>query len=161
MEHVDIVSSFRAKFKVDNLLLYQNFTFTLSLRPGQLTLGAMIVSVRLPFESFSSIFKEDLSAMKDFIDVVSVAEDLAFNFFKADKINFYTLMMVDSIYHVHVTPRYQNKLLDSEFDIYFDGQGFDIFWPNPVNFCDSNELSDELLNSLCSRIRNFLKLSYK
>jgi len=96
-------ADFAAKFRVDDLHLRRVGTWDLSLRPGQLTLGAMVVSVRsgaLGFAGLTAAEQADMGA------AFALAERLACDTFGAARINLLCLMMQDPIVHFHVLPRY-------------------------------------------------------
>lgn len=94
---------FRAKFRVDELLLYRNDGWSLSLRPGACTLGAVVLSANRFHTSFAEI---DAREAAELADAVRWFEARARAAFAADKFNYLALMMVDAHLHFHALPRY-------------------------------------------------------
>ena len=98
---------FREKFRVDELTIAQSDHWIWSLRPGQCTLGAGILSLKSYTAHFSYV---GLAAGADLAGIVKVIESTAHNVFAYDKINYLMLMMVDPHVHFHVLPRYGRSI---------------------------------------------------
>ena len=98
------LEEFRAKFRVEALKVLENRSWTWSVRPGQPTLGAGIVSLNRYAGKFSDVTKEE---MQDLADLVGTLEGTIQQAFNHNIMNYLMLMMVDHHVHYHVIPRYQ------------------------------------------------------
>ena len=94
---------FAAKFRTEELYLAQVGGWDIAVRPDQLTLGAMVVSVRSGAFAFTELTAEEHADMGA---AFALAERLAITAFGATRINLLCLMMQDPIVHFHVLPRY-------------------------------------------------------
>jgi diadenosine tetraphosphate (Ap4A) HIT family hydrolase len=92
------------------------------LRPGQVTLGALVLICKEPSTAFSLL---SIDAFTELQSITTHIEDTLKNTFDYDKINYLMLMMVDPDVHFHVLPRYQDsrRFSDQEF--------IDQSWPAP------------------------------
>ena len=130
MDKNEVNAAFAVKFKTEALFLVQVGTWNVAVRPGQLTLGSMVVSVRSGAFQFG-----DLSATEhsDMGAAFALAERLAITEFGATRINLLCLMMQDPIVHFHVLPRYSSSQ-DRYGKTWVDQD-----WPGPpvVGTCDT------------------------
>ena len=138
--------AFAAKFKTRELHLAQLGNWDLAVRPGQLTLGAMVISARSGETDFAAL---DPSENVDLVAAFALAEKLSKTAFGAVRINLLCLMMQDPIVHFHVLPRY-----DTEKDM-FGETWFDRDWPGPPKIGPS-ETSDTLLRHIRAALRSAL-----
>lgn len=99
----DTLAAFGDKFRVEELLLFRNAGWSLSLRPGACTLGACVLSANRFHESLGEI---DRNEAADMAEAVAWFEERARAAFRADKFNYLALMMVDRHLHFHALPRY-------------------------------------------------------
>lgn len=100
--------AFQAKFRQKELHVVDAGAWILSVRPGQLTLGAMVLSSRSGAASMADLTPEEMQGMgAGFV----LAERLASQVFGADRINYLCLMMQDPVVHFHIFPRYSGPLL--------------------------------------------------
>ena len=113
-----------SKFDYPSLLIKEYKYWYLLLRFDQCTFGAMVMIEKNFFKAYSNLsinsFNEQLEIIKDI--EIKVKEFLNF-----EKINYLTLMMVDSEVHVHVIPRYKKQIMYN--NVFFD----DHFWGGPPN----------------------------
>lgn len=101
------MQEFQAKFRVNELLLVENDHWVWSLRPGQCTLGAGVLSMKNYAERLSDMTPQ---AGIDLAAIVKVMEGTLASVFQYDKINYLMLMMVDPHVHYHVVPRYSRSV---------------------------------------------------
>lgn len=102
----ETLAEFRAKFRVDELLLYGNEGWSVSLRPGACTLGACVISANRFRDSLGAI---DGGEAADLAEAVRWFEARVRAAFGADKFNHLALMMVDRHLHFHALPRYAGE----------------------------------------------------
>ena len=98
---------FQDKFRVKELIIYENNSWIWSLRPVHCTIGSGILSGKKYAERLSEITED---AGRDFSKIIKVIENTLKKTFSYDKINYLMLMMVDLHIHYHVIPRYSNKI---------------------------------------------------
>jgi diadenosine tetraphosphate (Ap4A) HIT family hydrolase len=103
MAETHTLAEFRAKFRVDELLVAETAYWTWSVRPAQPTVGAGIVALKRPAERLSEVPGEE---MADLADLVSTVEATLDRVFHHRVINYLMLMMVDHHVHFHALPRY-------------------------------------------------------
>lgn len=95
---------FKQKFQVELLLIKEYNYWNLSLRPHQVTFGALIISVKGPFQTHVDLPKGAFQELGDiFCDCESVLKTNS----NYSHINFLSLRMVDDFIHFHVFPRYE------------------------------------------------------
>ena len=98
------LEEFRSKFRVEELKVMGNSSWTWSVRPGQPTLGAGILSLNRYALKLSDVTGEE---MKDLADLIRVMEGTIQAAFDHNIMNYLMLMMVDHHVHYHVIPRYE------------------------------------------------------
>jgi diadenosine tetraphosphate (Ap4A) HIT family hydrolase len=99
------VSQFREKFRVDDLLVFRNDGWSVSIRPKAPTLGACVISANHHRESLGAI---SASESADLVDAVAWFEGRLREAFDASRFNYLALMMVDPLLHFHALPRYDS-----------------------------------------------------
>lgn len=104
MTETRTLEEFRAKFRVEELKILENGSWTWSVRPGQPTLGAGILSLNRHAGKFSDVSAEE---MKDLAEMVGTLEVTIKQAFDHAIMNYLMLMMVDHHVHYHVIPRYE------------------------------------------------------
>lgn len=109
------------------------------LRPGQVTLGSLVLVCKEPAHSFSEISPQ---ALADLVELTGHIERSLKRAFANDKINYLMLMMVDPDVHFHVIPRYAQERCFNESVFY------DYSWPNPPDLSRSNELNDAMREAI-------------
>lgn len=100
-------ASFRDKFRLDDLGIAVAGGWCLSVRPGQLRLGAMVLSSSSGAGSMAELTSAELQGMGE---AFALAESLVSRVFEADRVNYLCLMMQDPIVHFHVLPRYSRSV---------------------------------------------------
>jgi len=136
-------SSTLAKFGYPATLIKTYKYWQLLLRPGQPTLGSLVLVCKESITQYSEISKE---AALEHRKVVRQVERVLKHRFAYNKINHLMLMMVDPAVHFHIIPRYDHKV---EF---CDREYGDTFWPGPAEMGFDLGLDapyfDELLTTL-------------
>ena len=99
----DHLAEFEAKFRVRELEILRTQRWTWSVRPGQATLGAGVLSLNRPAGSFGELSAEEGA---DLAAIVARIDGALHTFSAPDKMNYLMLMMVDPHLHFHVLPRY-------------------------------------------------------
>jgi diadenosine tetraphosphate (Ap4A) HIT family hydrolase len=105
MTETRTLEEFRAKFRVEELKVAQNRSWTWSVRPGQPTLGAGVLSLNRHAGKFSDVTPEE---MKDLGELVGTLEGAIKTAFNHNIMNYMMLMMLDHHVHYHVIPRYED-----------------------------------------------------
>lgn len=142
------LQAFRAKFRLDDLHLVRRDGWVLSLRPGQLTLGAMVLSV--------ASGAQDLAALDDgealgLTRGLGLAERLAREVYGAARINALCLMMQDPVVHFHILPRY-GAPVTRHGRLWQDAD-----WPGPPRICPA-ETPEPVLKALLDELRRAIAL---
>ncbi len=104
MTETRTLEEFRTKFRVEELKIRENRSWTWSVRPGQPTLGAGILSLNRHAGKFSDVTAEE---MKDLAEMVETLEGTIKRALDHAIMNYLMLMMVDHHVHYHVIPRYE------------------------------------------------------
>ena len=113
---------FTEKFRLEALHLASCGNWVLSLRPGQLTLGAMVLSIGTGATSLTELTSDD---GRDMTVGFAQAERLLQDTYGAVRLNLLCLMMQDPIVHFHILPRYDCR-------VQRHGQDWSDFdWPGP------------------------------
>ena len=103
MTETRTLDEFRDKFRVEELKVLENRSWTWSVRPGQPTLGAGVLSLNRHAGKFSEVTEDEL---KDLAELVGAIEGTIKAAFDHQIMNYLMLMMVDHHVHYHVIPRY-------------------------------------------------------
>lgn len=132
-----------SKFGYPKSLIKSYEHWNLLLRPGQITIGSMVLVCKEPVHKYSAISLEAMSEQKL---IVSEVERVLKQRFDYSKMNYQMLMMVDPDVHFHVIPRYESPLEFCEVTY------ADVFWPKPVDMLHTLDLDEihsaELLRTL-------------
>lgn len=131
----DVVRQFRQTFRLDELTIHEGQAWIVSVRPGQITLGSMVVSSshgHLDFQGFSTDDSTGLSA------AFATAERLAKIELGAVRVNLACLMMKDPVVHFHVLPRYSQPVER------YDRTWLDEDWPGPPTIGAASTADDVL-----------------
>lgn len=138
------MNEFKKKFKIDELLIFSLNGWNVSLRPAQVTLGSLVLSLDRKCPELSQLTIKETSGLSEVFKKIETLLKISFN---PDKINYLALMMVDHQVHFHVIPRYENTIT-------FDGKNYkDENWPKPPNVLSGYDMSSKELIGLF----NFLK----
>jgi len=103
MSETKTLDEFQAKFRVNELKVIRNSSWTWSVRPDQPTLGAGIISLNRYALHLSDVSSKE---MADLAVLVSTLERAIKSTFNHNIMNYLMLMMVDHHVHYHVVPRY-------------------------------------------------------
>ena len=98
-----VLDEFRAKFRVEELLIAETPSWTWSVRPAQPTLGAGIIALKRHALRLSEVTAAE---MADLAGLVSRLESSLSRCFGHQVMNYLMLMMVDHHVHYHALPRY-------------------------------------------------------
>ena len=138
---------FKVKFRIEELTILNFRYWSLSLRPNQCTLGALIVSLKRDCLNLSKLNIEESLELKK---VFQEAEEILKKTFSFDKINYLCLMMMDKQVHFHVIPRYKDN---REFNgVIFE----DPDWPG-IPLLARNDINDRLLLDIKDKIFSYVK----
>lgn len=122
------------KFGAPNTLISDYDHWAVLLRPGQVTLGSMVLICKEPATAFSMISS---AAFAELQLITRHIEGVLGRTFKYDRINYLMLMMVDPDVHFHVIPRYETLRT-------FSKQVFtDHGWPGPPDLARVNATDTE------------------
>lgn len=97
------LQAFREKFRLDDLTLETRGGWVLSLRPAQLTLGSMVLSLASGGQDLAGLTAAEGAGLAEGL---GRAERLAREGLGAERINALCLMMMDPVVHFHILPRY-------------------------------------------------------
>lgn len=144
---MDALELFKKKFNIEELFIGKIGDWVISLRPEQLTLGSLVLSLNRSCESLGDLTPAE---SKDLAMAFSTIDDIFLRTFNPDKINYLALMMVDNQVHFHVIPRYKSK-------VEFNGSLYsDNCWPKAhdlntvisLSCADSKKLVEVLSDSI-------------
>lgn len=138
------MEAFVKKFEIEKLLIKKIGAWNISLRPVQVTLGSLVLSLDRHCPLMSGLTAKEAS---DLATAFSEIDKLFAKTFKPEKINYLALMMVDEQVHFHVIPRYK-KAIEFNGDYYDDKN-----WPNPPVLTENIELSKATLTALLGYFR--------
>lgn len=103
MNQIDELNKFQDKFRVKELLILSNKSWSWSVRPDQPTLGSGILSLNRPALHLSDVTPEEMSDLSNIVQIMEKKIKATFNH---NIMNYLMLMMVDHHVHYHVIPRY-------------------------------------------------------
>lgn len=103
MSETNNLEEFKAKFKVQELLVLETKSWSWSVRPDQPTIGSSVLSLNRHALHLSDVNQSEMSELAEIIPVI---EDKINSTFSHDIMNYLMLMMVDHHVHYHVIPRY-------------------------------------------------------
>lgn len=125
------MEEFKTKFNIEELDIKTIGNWTISLRPVQVTLGSLVLSLNRKCATFSELAERE---GEELVLAFKEIELLFQKTLKPDKINYLALMMVDEQVHYHVIPRYEKS-------VNWNGQIFeDKDWPKPPNVLNGIDL---------------------
>jgi len=132
------------KFGVPDTLIRDYKHWVVLLRPGQVTLGALVLVCKEPASAFSMLSGDAFAELQT---ITAHIEGTLQRIFDYDKINYLMLMMVDPDVHFHVLPRYQDSrnFSDQEF--------LDHGWPGPPDLTQPNPTSQETNHSILAELQ--------
>jgi diadenosine tetraphosphate (Ap4A) HIT family hydrolase len=119
------------KFGYPDSLLREFEHWVVLLRPGQVTLGSLVLAAKSDVTAFGALPSEAHAELAIISREIEATLRAAINY---DRINYLMLMMVDPNVHFHVIPRYQGSRS-------FDGLDFeDKAWPGPPDLKSAVEI---------------------
>ena len=127
---------FHQKYNISKFKIFENNNWIVSLRPEQKTPFSLLLTIKSDKNELRSLNEFE---MIDLIESYNFIETLSYDKLGAIKVNYLCLMMVDSIVHYHVFPRF-NKELIIEKDVLIDE-----YFPKPVNLLDGKNLNIKLM----------------
>jgi len=145
------LEEFRTKFRVEELKVMGNPSWTWSVRPGQPTLGAGILSLNRYALKLSDVTGGEMQDLSDLVGVLEATIQAAFGH---SIMNYLMLMMVDHHVHYHVIPRYEKTLS-------FAGKEWvDNGWPALPLIGDSQHADEAgVLHAIQDRLKNEILLT--
>jgi diadenosine tetraphosphate (Ap4A) HIT family hydrolase len=138
--------AFREKFRLDELTVHESEDWTLSVRPAQPVLGALVLSSRHLALDLSQVPSTSGDGL---LDHLGRAERAAQARFGAVRCNVLCLMMQDPLVHFHLLPRY------GEPPTFAGHEWPDSGWPGPPNLADSQALGDDELREILRAYASF------
>ena len=133
------VEAFRKTFQIEDLKIEKIGSWIISLRPQQITLGSLVLSLDRKCPHLGEITENE---GKELSQAFKVVEGLLEVSFKPNKINYLALMMVDHQVHFHVIPRYNDMRTFKEMEFK------DKDWPKPPVLSNSINLTHDELTSI-------------
>jgi diadenosine tetraphosphate (Ap4A) HIT family hydrolase len=133
-----------AKFGFPETVIADYETWTVQLRPKQVTLGALVLVCKGPAKAFHEI---GTAAFAELERVTGDIERVLAKFVAYERINYLMLMMVDPDVHFHVIPRHAEPRS-------FAGSSFvDAGWPGPPDLKSGVDANAGLKAELVSALR--------
>lgn len=114
------------------------------LRPGQVTLGSLVLVCKRPARRLGEIGE---AASAELARVAAAIESALSATLQHDKINYLALMMVDPDVHFHVIPRYQRPAHSGGMDFVDHG------WPGPPALGQFTETDAAANAAIIERLR--------
>lgn len=128
-----------AKFGHPHTQIAETSSWSVLLRPGQVTLGSLVLVAKEDAKAFGDLSP---AAFADLGNVVRKVEAMLRAFVGFERINYLMLMMVDPDVHFHVIPRYEGARS-------FEGTEFpDAGWPGQPALNQATEPEPETLARL-------------
>jgi diadenosine tetraphosphate (Ap4A) HIT family hydrolase len=103
LSQTDPLQAFQAKFRVAELLVLDSGAWSWSVRPGQPTLGAGVLSLNRHALQLSDVSASEMAQLAGLIRTLEQTMKAVFDY---NIMNYLMLMMVDHQVHYHVIPRY-------------------------------------------------------
>jgi|SRR5690606_34595892 len=144
MKPSDALLQFEEKFHQRRLRIADSDTWTLSVRPGQITLGDMVLACRSGALSMAELSAEEVRGLGAGFALV---ERLAKDVLGAQRVNYLCLMMQDPIVHFHILPRYPAPV--TRYGRLWE----DVDWPAPPTITPvrtNDEVLERIRDDLCS-----------
>ena len=128
----DTYREFYQKYKIAKLKVFENNNWIVSLRPEQKTPFSFLLTIKSDKNELRSLNELE---MIDLIESYNFIETLCYEKLGAVKVNYLCLMMLDSIVHYHVFPRFNKELIIENHVL------IDEYFPKPVNLLDGKNLN--------------------
>lgn len=138
------MKKFNEKFKINEFKIRELEYWIISLRPKQITLGSLVLSLKRECAYLSDLTSNESEELHKAFNEIS---EIYKKSFYPDKINYLALMMVDNQVHFHVIPRYKTS-------VEFNGEEYkDAFWPKPPSLSESLNLKESVFKDLLDKLR--------
>lgn len=137
------MKEFKKKFQIDALLIKKVGSWNISLRPKQVTIGSLVLSLDRKCPEMSDLTPEETKELSEAFKTINKIFSSSFN---PNKLNYLALMMVDAQVHFHVIPRYENAVRFNERE-YRDSD-----WPKPPDLSKPLDFTTAEL----SKLKNYL-----
>ncbi|MBD1422502.1 HIT family protein [Sphingobacterium chuzhouense] len=133
------MEDFKQKFDIVNLTIKKVGSWIISLRPLQVTIGSLVLSLDRPCYDIGDLTDSESQELGRAFKVI---KEVYAKTFSPDKVNYLLLMMVDKQVHFHVIPRYGREV------IFKNNRFEDEHWPKPANVLLTLDFDDQLLLQL-------------
>lgn len=133
---------FQKTFRLPKLVIYKNTSWTWSVRIKQAGLGAGVLSLNRPAETFAELTPNEGADCALMFQVIEKTIQKAFG---AEKFHYLALMMKDFHVHYHVLPRYRQ---DQSFEGVIFPDQFEAKIPN----LSPEIVPDEILYKIRDRL---------
>ena len=131
------------KFGFPATLLRELTHWVILLRPGQVTLGSLVLAAKNDATAYGLLPRE---AFTEQAAAVAMIERALALFCEYERINYLMLMMVDPNVHFHVIPRYSEPRE-------WNGVTFpDAGWPGPPQLGSALQLSPEQVQAMVGQL---------
>lgn len=141
----NVLNETMLKFGAPDTCIHTYSSWSVLLRPAQVTLGALVLVAREPVTAFSRLSEAGFTELAQVTRDVEMVLSHLFNY---DKLNYLMLMMVDPHVHFHVIPRYGAERRYGEVDFY------DNAWPGPPDLAQNNRIDGKIFNRLRDDLRS-------
>lgn len=138
---------FKQKFLVEELLIKDYKHWHLSLRPDQVTLGALIISVKEPYENHTNL---PPNTFQELGNIFSDCERILKALSNYSHINFLSLRMIDNFIHFHVFPRYEGTRNFNKIEFLDNG------FPGTPDLSYRTNLGNEQLIKITNQLRTLI-----
>jgi diadenosine tetraphosphate (Ap4A) HIT family hydrolase len=131
------------KFGYPDSLVREYQNWVVLLRPGQVTLGSLVLAAKSDATAFGSLpagAHAELATITAEIEATLKAET------DYERINYLMLMMVDPYVHFHVFPRYEGRRILEGVEI------ADAGWPGPPDLKSAATLPEQAFEALRKRL---------
>ena len=131
------------KFGYPQTLLHEFDHWLVLIRPQQVTLGSLVLAAKSEVTAFADL---EAAAFTELGSVIAAIESALRSEFKAERMNYLMLMMVDPHVHFHVIPRYSKAKTFAGHTI--DDAG----WPSLPDLSSAVTAEPALISALKDRL---------
>ncbi|MDB4600499.1 hypothetical protein OAG97_02140 [Akkermansiaceae bacterium] len=143
------VSEFSSKYALKHFKVFENDNWIVSLRPEQKTPFSMIISVKADIFQMRDLDRFQVLELQECYNFI---ENVCYDELKVTKLNYLCLMMIDSIVHFHVFPRFEKPFEHGPYKLP------DKYFPMPVDLTDGCLLNIKVIKKV---FQEFLGISPK
>ena len=136
---------FKLKYNLSKNLLFENSNWIVSLRPEQKTPFSMIISIKHDIYRISDLSSTQIKELQQCYNFI---ESILFEKLNVTKMNYLCLMMIDSIVHFHVFPRYENDFKYKNIIL------SDCYYPRPVDLTDGFSIKNKHIYEIINKYFN-------